>query len=186
MNPYLKSGFVVLVLALGIWGFWVNYEKDLKLSEKAPPAVKIINQMEKEGMVDFEAQDLQGETFKLSDYKGQVVVINFWASWCAPCVEEFPSLIEMLEHFKGQVKLIAVSNDHNEEDMKTFIKAIQAESPHLRVVWDKGRTLAEKYGLQALPETFIVAKDFTLVRKISGDEDWASPQALRFFESLVQ
>ncbi len=141
--------------------------------------------MEKESVIDFEITDMEGRDFKLSDFKGKVIILNFWASWCDPCIEEFPSMLKLIDKFKGDIIMVALSADYEEKDVTQFLNIFKAKSPYLKVAWDKGKRVGSIYHLMAMPETFIIGKDFKLDRKIIGAEDWATEDAVEYFKHLI-
>ena len=113
------------------------------------------------------------------------MIINFWASWCDPCVEEFPSFLKLLDHFKGRIKILAISADNNKEDIETFIKAFNGNSENLIVMWDKEQKVAKSFGTRILPESYIIGLNNKFVRKVTGIDNWYTPQAIEFFENLL-
>ncbi len=147
-----------------------------------------LDQMEERGVDDFELHDLDGSVFSLSDFKGKVIILNFWASWCNPCVEEFPSMIKLINHFSGEVVMLAVSNDSVEKEIRDFLKVFREESksPYLTVLWDHKKRVAKKYEVNRLPETFIIGKDLKLVRKVIGLTNWYNKETLTFFKYLLE
>ncbi len=145
-----------------------------------------VESMEKNGLFDFEAEAVNGTKIKLSEFKGRPVIVNFWASWCAPCIEEFPSMIRLIEEMKGEVVLIAVSQDSSKEEMLAFLKAFpKGNNPNIFVVWDSDRSIGSRYAADRLPESFVANKNHILVRKIIGSIDWATKDAIDFMKALV-
>ncbi|MCB0391655.1 MAG: TlpA family protein disulfide reductase [Bdellovibrionales bacterium] len=185
MNHF-KAIIAVTVTAGLMWGLWSIYKDFLTQGQKPPESTQILNEISKNGVPDFELNDIKGKTIKLSDFKNKIVIVNFWASWCDPCVEEFPSLLKLLNDFKGEIVLLAISADHSEEDMNNFLKAFNAESPYLYVMWDKEQEVAKKYGTSVLPESYVLGYDNKLIRKVAGVDDWSSPYAKEFFESIIK
>src|SRR5262249_26167002 len=88
-----------------------------------PESTQILNRLEKDGIPNFTLPDLNGKNVSLTDFKGKILLLNIWATWCAPCVKEFPSMKGLIEHFKGQVAVLAISHDKNREDIDSFIKS---------------------------------------------------------------
>ena len=189
MNVYVKGGLGAAFLILGLVAAWFAYAP-LLAANRNPEQFELIARMEKDGAPDFELNDLDGRKVRLSSLRGKVVIVNFWASWCNPCVEEFPSLIKLVEHFKGAVALIAVSNDEDVADIRTFLSAFGMKSfdklPGARIVWDKGRNLADRWGVSKIPESYLLGKDGKLVRKVMGTENWATDGAFGYFEDLIK
>ncbi len=175
---------VFLFLSSCLWVFLYFTAPENK-GTLPPATANLVNDLETKGAFDFESKDIYGKTFKLSDYKGKVIILNFWASWCEPCVEEIPSLLRVIEHFKGEVILVAISADYTLVELNKFLKVFKAKSPYLKVAWDNEKLISKKYMVEALPESFIIGKDFKLARKVPGSENWATKNALLFFKDLV-
>ena len=129
---------------------------------------------------------MQGNLVKLSDFKDKVVILNFWASWCEPCVDEFPTLIKLIKHFKGDMVLVAVSADHTYSDMQNFIKAFDVNNPYIKILWDKDKKTAKSFGTTILPETYVLGHNLKVLRKIVVVDKWFSNEALEFFTSVVK
>jgi cytochrome c biogenesis protein CcmG/thiol:disulfide interchange protein DsbE len=145
-----------------------------------------LNELEKDGVPDFTLPGLDGKPVSLKSFEGRPVLINLWASWCAPCVKEFPSLEHLVEHYKGKLVVLAVSHDNNREDLETFIKAFGGVPENFVIVWDKDRITRDLLGTDQLPETYILSKDLKLVRKIAGEQKWDQPMAIRFFDGVME
>ena len=177
---------VVIIFALAMWFGWSKYEAFLTQGRRPTKGTQILNQMEEKGVPNFTLTDIKGKSFTLSDYKDKIVIVNFWASWCEPCVDEFPSLIKLIDHFKGDIILIAISADHTEEDLTTFLKAFEAQNnPHMIVAWDKDKKVAADFGTEILPESYILGFHNKLIRKIAGVDNWYAPGAISYFGDLI-
>lgn len=130
---------------------------------------------------DFVVQDADRKV-ALHDFKGQVVVLNFWATWCAPCVEEMPSLIDMSQRVKSHgVTVLGVSIDVDKSAYDTFLK--QHGVPFM-TVRDPEQKSPALYGTTGWPETFIVDRNGMLVRKFVGPVDWDDPEIVKYLTSL--
>lgn len=116
---------------------------------------------------DFELSTLDGDTFRLADYTGRVVVLNFWATWCAPCRVEIPDLIDMQTEFGADVvRFVGISVDHQGKDVvSSFVDEVGVNYP---VVIDD-RSVSEKYGgIYALPMTFVIDHEGTIRWRKAG------------------
>jgi len=169
------------VLAVPITYFWSFLTKGMRPSS----STLRLNQLEKEGVPDFTLPDLNGKPVSLSSFKGRPVLVNLWASWCAPCVKEFPSLQRLVERYKGKLVVLAVSHDHNRDDLDSFIKAFGGVPENFVIVWDKDRITSELFGTDQLPETYILTKEHKLIRKVAGEQLWDQPMAVRFFDEVL-
>ena len=116
---------------------------------------------------EFNLSDLQGKDHKLSDYKGKWVVVNYWATWCPPCVEEIPALIAFSAENKNKNVVVLGVNyeDASEQDVERFIEDFGVNYPILLAEPDAGSPLGRITGL---PTTFIVSPDGEVVHKKSG------------------
>jgi thiol-disulfide isomerase/thioredoxin len=186
MQPWLKGFSVVLCVSAALYGLWWRYSAFLYEGQGAPLSTQILDRMEKEGPPPLEVKDIHAKTHRLADYRGKVIILNFWASWCDPCVQEFPPLIKLMETFKGKVIVLAVSADHTLEDMENFLRAFKVKSEFFIPVWDKDFKLAKQFGTESLPESYIIDGEGKLVKKVAGVRDWMSADALAYFTELTQ
>lgn len=134
---------------------------------------------------DFTFPGLNGKMVSLSDYKGKVVLINIWATWCPSCVDEMPSMEKLYQKFKGEnFEILAVSIDTlGLKAVIPFMKKYKLTFPGLI---DPAGTIRISYRTTGIPESFIIGKDGILIKKIIGPIDWAHPAILRFFHDLIQ
>lgn len=184
MKKHLLALLVVVVLAaVGVWSFKTFYVSKL---QEAPETIKTLESMETEGAPNFESKDLSGKTFQLKELQGKVVILNFWASWCAPCIEEVPSLIKLVKEFNGDVQLIAVSGDSSLEDIEIFLKSFpELRNVNIKVVWDEDRSLMRQFQVSRLPESLVLNKEQKLVKKIVGTIDWYNADSIAYVKSLL-
>ena len=130
---------------------------------------------------DFTVQDAQNKV-TLSQFRGQVVVLNFWATWCPPCVEELPSLVEMQRRTKAKgVTVLAVSVDVDENAYKQFVKD---HNVNLLTVRDPDQRSSGLYGTFKFPETYIIDRNGVMRRKFIGAVDWTTPEITDFLGKL--
>ena len=120
-------------------------------------------------------------TVSLHDLHGKVVVLNFWATWCAPCVEEMPSLVALQKDMGDKVTVLAVSTDVDEKAYKQFIRDHHIDLLTVRDAANKSNAL---YGTFKFPETYIIDKDGKIRRKFIGGADWTSPDIENYLRSL--
>ncbi len=122
---------------------------------------------------DFQLKDEKGKKLTLKDFKGKVVLLHFWATWCPPCTEEFPSLDQFAKLFsKDKFAVIALSMDDHPKDIIPFKKKIPFE---LSVYFDSDQETAEAYGTFRLPESYLINKEGVVVQKITGPQNWKTP-----------
>lgn len=119
---------------------------------------------------------------KLSDYKGKVTLLNFWATWCPPCNEEIPAMNNLYSHYKGKVAIIAVSIDRaSDEKVLEFTRShgMEFDIAHDAV------NLPKTYMVGSIPTTYVLDKNGNIVQKIVGMAEWDSKEAIEFFDKLV-
>src|SRR2546422_7429845 len=128
--------------------------------------------------------DIAGRPGHLTDLKGRVVVLNFWATWCPPCVEETPSLERFAEKAKPLgVVVLGVSVDTDLEALQKFVADYHLTFPIAR---DPSRALPARYGTFQFPETYILDRNGRVAEKIISNDDWDDPRMLSFVEALAR
>ncbi len=134
---------------------------------------------------DFTFPGINGKMVSLSDYRGKVVQVKIWATWCPPCVDEMPSMEKLYQKLKGEnFEILAVSIDSlGLKAVASFMKKHKLTFPALI---DPEGTIRISYKTTGVPESFIIDKDGILVKKIIGPLHWAHPEILRFFHDLIQ
>jgi peroxiredoxin len=128
------------------------------------------------------APEFKVENVTLSQFRGQVVVLNFWATWCAPCVQELPSLVEMQRRMqlKG-ITVLAISVDVDEKAYRQFLKDHKV---NLLTVRDPSGKISALYGTFKFPETYVLDRNGVLQRKFLGAVDWTEQDMLDFLGHL--
>jgi peroxiredoxin len=134
---------------------------------------------------DFTYPGLDGKMVSLSDYRGKVVLVNIWATWCKPCVDEMPSMEKLYQNLKGEdFEILAVSIDsQGSKVVAPFMKKYKLTFPALI---DSMGTIKKTYKTTGVPESFIINKDGFLVKKVIGPLDWSHPDVLSLFRELIQ
>lgn len=131
-------------------------------------------------------QSLEGAAARLADFSGQVVLVNFWATWCAPCVKEMPALERLhLQLAKEGLAVLAVSQDRSGAAVVTpFLGRINLQQ--LPVYLDPQGTLGRAFGVQGLPTTYLVGRDGRVLAALVGPAAWDSPEALAFLRHYLR
>ena len=130
---------------------------------------------------DFDMQ-IRGASH-LSDMHGKVVVLNFWASWCPPCLEETPSLNTLQQAIAGKGGVVlGVSVDEDNDAYQKFLVDNHVVFPTYR---DASKKTAADYGTSMYPETYLIDRQGRLARKIVGPQDWQSPEIMRSIGILL-
>ena len=181
MSLYLKGTIAAILVLISFFLLFKTQTKS-KLYRHS-----VVDQLESQGFIDFELVDYRrGNAFKLSQLKRKIVILNFWATWCEPCAKEMPDLVKLVQEFKGQVVLVAVTADEDESDLKSFLKAFGGLSgENVYILRDPNRKLADKYGVGLLPESFIFSPTGKLSRKVVGFVDWFNDSSISYMKSLL-
>lgn len=128
---------------------------------------------------DFTVSD-GTSTVHLAQYRGQVVLVNFWASWCMPCVEEMPSLLA-LHHEQPNLVILAISID---EDPAAYSRFIARHNVDLITVRDPDQSAARLFHTDMWPETYAIDRQGFIRRKFVGPQEWTSPEIVSYLKSL--
>lgn len=119
----------------------------------------------------------------LEAYRGKYVLLNFWASWCAPCVQETPSLNLLHQQLSPEgFVVLAVSVDRDEQAYQQFIDRFGLEFPTAR---DPDAMVAIRYGTNKYPESYLIDRDGYVVKKYIGAENWMRPEVVNYLKSLL-
>lgn len=128
---------------------------------------------------DFTVSD-GTSTIRLSDHRGKLVLLNFWASWCGPCVQETPGL-EQLHRDRPDIQILAVSVDTDADAYQRFLRRFRVDVP---TVMDPEQKAAKLYHTDGWPESYIIDRNGIIRRKIIGDPDWSNPEIRTFLKNL--
>ena len=120
------------------------------------------------------------QTVDLAKLRGRVVVLNLWATFCAPCVEELPSLLA-LQQKMPQLAVVAVSTDQEDAIYRKFLVQHHVD---VLTVRDANQRVNEMYGTVLIPETYIIDRDGRIRRKFIGAQDWTSPEIVHYLRGL--
>ena len=128
---------------------------------------------------DFTVSD-GTSTIHLADYHGKIVLLNFWATWCAPCIQEMPGLVT-LHHDRPDLAILAVSIDEDADEYRHFLDRRHVD---LITVRDPAQSAAKLYHTEGWPETYIIDRQGVMRRKFIGPVDWTSPEVMDFLNKL--
>jgi cytochrome c biogenesis protein CcmG, thiol:disulfide interchange protein DsbE len=127
--------------------------------------------------------NIAGKATKLSEMRGKVVVLNFWATWCPPCVEETPGLVQLQQRIAARNGVVlGVSVDEDDSAYRKFLQDHGVNYPTSR---DASKKSAIDYGTVMYPETYIIDRQGKIVRKIIGPQDWNSPEMNAYFDAIL-
>ncbi|RLB76279.1 MAG: TlpA family protein disulfide reductase [Deltaproteobacteria bacterium] len=133
---------------------------------------------------DFTLTNMQGEQVSLSQYRGKVVILNFWATWCPPCREEMPSMERLYQKYKDQgLVILAVSADENGK--KAVSQFLQKTPYSFPILLDSDNIAQNAYGVFRFPESFIIDRNGMVVQKIIGGRDWLSGSTYELINFLL-
>jgi cytochrome c biogenesis protein CcmG, thiol:disulfide interchange protein DsbE len=126
---------------------------------------------------------LENKPARLSDLRGKVVVLNFWATWCPPCVEETPGLIALNQRIASRNGVVlGVSVDEDENAYQQFL---QTQRVSFLTSRDPSKKSAQDYGTVMYPETYVIDRHGKILRKIIGPQNWNSPEMLSYFDAIL-
>jgi peroxiredoxin len=133
---------------------------------------------------DFTLPQADGSTWRLSDHRGKVIVMNFWTTTCQPCVEEMPSLMSLAEVLEDRedIELVTVSTDRDWETVRSVVP----DGTPMTVLLDPDREVVRgKFGTRLYPETWIIDPEGVIRMRVDGQRDWGSALALDVFETFL-
>ena len=149
----------------------------------APPAPWEADEMIGKKAPDFTLADMKGAKISLREFKGKVVLLNFWATWCPPCKAEIPSMNRAFRMFsdKGLV-ILAVSSDRSKDHIERFMARMPLE---FTVLPDPENEIAKIYKVFALPTSFLIDRDGMITKRVFGGREWDSAESLDTFRALI-
>ena len=130
----------------------------------------------------FDLADLDGRRWRLADFVGKAVVMNFWASWCEPCVVEMPSLSWLAEQRDGPL-VVGVNYQEHEDKIRRFLAQVQVSFP---VLLDRSGEVAKTWTPRVFPSTVLLGRDGRPVSTVIGEFNWAGPEAERLLQPLLR
>ena len=132
---------------------------------------------------NFRVTTEDGKTITRDNFGGKLLVLNFWASWCPPCIEETPSLEQFARTFAPQgVVVLGVSNDRNEGQYRRFLQRFHIDFPTSR---DPENNISASYGTFQLPETYVIDRNGRVVQKVISNQNWMDPEFLALVKGLL-
>jgi cytochrome c biogenesis protein CcmG/thiol:disulfide interchange protein DsbE len=172
MNCRFKLSIFLLALGSFFSCTWREIEEEPK-----GPAV------EGEAAPSFSFEDRFGQRLLLSDFRGKVVLINFWATWCVPCRDEMPSMDSLRRQMDpSRFAIVALSVDDSWDVVNQFMTQSDFTVP---VYSDFDRKISTLYGTSKFPETYIVDKKGKVAKKVIGPTDWTAPDMVTYLRELT-
>lgn len=133
---------------------------------------------------DFALPDMDGKAHTLKQYRGKVVLVNFWGTWCPPCIREMPSLEKLYQKLKGEpFAMLAINQWEDEERVFEFMGQLKT-IPTFSILFDADSKISAAYGVQGLPSSFIIDKQGRIVYRATGGRDFNHPEIERTVRSL--
>lgn len=183
MTVFLRKSGLALgfaLLGLGISGCF----SDNPPSSSAPGGPAGVKKLKP--APEFALPDSAGQVHRISDYRGKLVLLHFWASWCPPCLGEIPQWVEIANDFKGRnLQMIAVSLD---DGWPAALKVLPTEKLPTQIVslLDSKSSVSEIYGSYAFPETYLINQKGEIITKWIGPQDWKGPAMVQLFERFLK
>lgn len=136
---------------------------------------------------DVVVQDLEGNEVRLSDFRGKTVVLNFWATWCPPCITEWPQVHQLAERLadRDDVVVVALSIDDDREVIRPFLDKMAMGETHAVVLWDPSKSVHTQFGTEKLPDTYVIDETGRVVQAYINARKWGSPTAVQCVESMA-
>jgi peroxiredoxin len=153
------------------------------VSDTKPVSPSEIEKLDKNRAPEFSLKDLSGRPVTLSSLRGKVVLLNFWATWCPPCISEMPVFNKLYKEMSGRgLEIVAISADRSESYVRDFVSK---HSLDLRVLFDADRSVTKQYKVFSMPTTFLIDKNGVIVEKFFGEYDWTDQEIKKKIEKLL-
>ena len=166
IDRLLRAGIVLLTVAL-VYVIYAGIHEHVVMAGDSAP--------------DFTLTADSGQTVSLPNFKGKLLILNFWASWCQPCIQETPSLSQLAQQFADKgVVVLGVSVD---KDQRAYSSFVQRFHPAFLTV--RELKLHEDFGTFMYPETYIISPEGKVLKKIAEAADWSDPQVVSYINSLL-
>lgn len=176
--PYVFAG-VALLLVIGL--AWANRDRFTPVTPGAPAP-------------EFEARTLEGDTMGLQDFRGKVVLLNIWATWCPPCVEEMPSMQRLYEEYEdADFEVVAVSVDAQQGETDEFgnpggdvAEFVESMGLTFRILHDPSGRIQQTYQTTGVPESFVIGRDGVIYKRVTGATEWDADQHRELIDRLLE
>jgi thiol-disulfide isomerase/thioredoxin len=166
---------ILLTVSLSINADWQQPElsHNLTVVKKTIPAS------------DFELQDMDDEKIRLSDYKGKVVLLNFWATWCPPCIREMPSMERLHQQVDAEdFKVIAVNQMEDVDQVFAFTGQLEVD-PTFEILFDTTSKVSHDYAVRGLPTTYLIDKMGNIRYRAVGGREFDHAEVIKIIQQLI-
>jgi thiol-disulfide isomerase/thioredoxin len=181
MKKTIFSVLLLFFLSLAVYADPMNLPADVK-EAFAKAGMPLLRQ--KRSVKDFSLKTAEGKDITLSSLKGKVVFLNFWATWCPPCRTEMPSMEILHQRYKNDgLEFVAVDIMESRGVIQDFMRENTYTFP---VAMDTNGDVSSKYGVQAIPATFIIDRDSKIIFYAPGARNWNTPEVFAAFERLLK
>ncbi len=134
---------------------------------------------------DFRLPDMDGETHALSDFRGKVVMLNFWATWCPPCRREMPSMQRLYDKYRERGLVVVAVNQFEDPDLVFEFTGRLSLEPTFPILFDRESRISEQYGVKGLPTTYLLDKGGDIRFRAIGGREFDHPEVEALIEGLL-
>jgi thiol-disulfide isomerase/thioredoxin len=168
----LLVGLMLSVTAQADW-------QQPELSHNLTPMKKVV------AASDFRLQDMDEEYKKLSEYRGKVVLLNFWATWCPPCIREMPSMERLQNKVDAKTfKVIALNQMESADDVFAFTGQLEVD-PTFEILFDSNSEVSRNYAVRGLPTTYLIDKKGNIRYRAVGGREFDHPEVIKLVKQLM-
>lgn len=134
---------------------------------------------------DFELRDMDEESIKLSDYRGKVVLLNFWATWCPPCIREMPSMERLHQQVDADdFKVIAINQMEDVDQVFAFTGQLEVD-PTFEILFDTNSEVSRDYAVRGLPTTYLIDKKGNIRYRAVGGREFDHAEVIKIIKQLI-
>lgn len=170
------------ILLLAIMMMSVSVQADWRqpeLSHNLTPVKKIVQ------AYNFDLQNIDEENKKLSEYRGKVVLLNFWATWCPPCIREMPSMERLHQQVDAaNFNVIAVNQMESMDDVFAFTGQLEVD-PTFEILFDTSSKVSQQYAVRGLPTTYLIDKKGNIRYRAVGGREFDHPEVVKIINQLM-
>lgn len=172
------------MLAAVFFGGGALYADALRAAPDYSAVPKLEAVADRPAAPDFTLVDPDGKKVSLKDFRGKVVFVNFWATWCEYCRDEMPSMQRLYQEFRGKgFEIVGVNVKDKRADAIAFVKKVRVTYP---IVLDTEGEVGLLYGAFGLPLSYLIDRKGTVLARLFGPADWYSPEARQLIKTLVE